>query len=378
MERDSPNWWREVGMSRTLADRGMDLALRLAARGEGSTYPNPCVGATVVHRDQIVSSARTRPTGQCHAEVRALKRAGSGAHGAVLFVTLEPCSHVGRTPPCTAAIIEAGIQTVVIGVRDPASHASGRGLSELRRAGLRVIDGFRSVEAARVHAHYLHHVATGLPWVTLKVASSLDGQIACADGDSKWITSEAARRNAHRERARHHAVAVGAATVRCDDPRLDVRHVRGVDPRPIAFDSRLRLSSSASWRFLRSGALILHTAAASRAAVLRTKKLNAQLVEVDADTRGRVSVAGALEALGTLEIRSVLVEGGGEMLASFVREKHWQRWLVYQAPRLLGQGRPMLPGLAWTRVVDAPQVRLISRRKLGDDLLWILAPKGAA
>ncbi|TPV92330.1 MAG: bifunctional diaminohydroxyphosphoribosylaminopyrimidine deaminase/5-amino-6-(5-phosphoribosylamino)uracil reductase RibD [Myxococcales bacterium FL481] len=362
------------GLAPAAAAAVMRRALRLARAGTGATYPNPCVGAVVVspHGD-ILGAARSGPTGTAHAEVRALKRAAGQCRGATLFVTLEPCSHVGRTPPCTRAILEAGIARVVTALRDPAPHVSGRGIAMLRRGGVQVQVGFEAELAAEVHAHYLHHIATGRPWVTLKAATSLDGQLACASGDSRWITGVPARRHGHRQRARHHAILVGRGTMVADRPRLDVRLVRGTDPLPIVLDSRLRLAGPDA-PLLRPGTVVVHGPRGSERARNRLAKLGVETIAVDADSRGRVDIEALLDELGRREIRSVLVEGGGEVLASFLLASAWQRFLLYQAPRLLGAGRPMLPGLSWSRVANAPALIVHRRQRLGDDTLLELLP----
>ena len=179
-------------------ERLMALAVELARSATGATYPNPCVGAVVVQGDRVVGVGRSAATGGPHAEVSAVKMAGEAARGATIYVTLEPCSHHGRTPPCTGALIAAGVAEVVVGVRDPASHAAGRGFDLLRAAGLRVREGVLAGACASVHEHYLHHEATRRPFVTLKVAASLDGRIAAGSGDSKWITGEPARKRKDR------------------------------------------------------------------------------------------------------------------------------------------------------------------------------------
>lgn len=353
----------------------MKRAIRLAEAGTGSTYPNPCVGAVVVRDGEMIGSGRSKPTGQAHAEVVALRKAGSGAKGATMYVTLEPCRHQGKTPPCTKAIIAAGISRVVVGIRDPAPHAAGKGLTQLRRAGLKVDVGVGQATVEQAHAHYLHHVRTGWPYVTLKAAVSLDGQVAVASGESKWITGETARRDAHRLRARHHAIAVGAGTVELDDPELTVRLARGTDPIPVVFDSTLRLAKRVGRvKVLRPGTVVLHTAKAP--AVRRDRLLRAgiQLVKVRADRRGRISIPHALEQLGRREIRSLMVEGGGELLGSFVVSGAWQRLHLYQAPRLLGAGRPLLAGYLPKSVNDAQSVKILERRRLGEDTLIVVEP----
>ena len=351
----------------------MAKAVAAAWKGLGATYPNPCVGAAVMLGARVVAVARSDRTGGPHAEVRALKKAGAAAKGSTLYVTLEPCDHEGRTPPCTKAIIEAQVKRVVIGVRDPASHVAGRGVRRLRRAGIEVVEGVLADACASVHEHYLHHVATGLPFVTLKSAASLDGRIAVRSGDSRWITSEPSRRIGHRLRAQHHAIAVGVDTVLADDPRLDVRLVQGVSPIPVVFDSRLRLHRARK-RLVAPGTIVVHTERASAAAARALTGLGVELVLVDADDEGRVSIAGALRALGERPIRSLLVEGGGALLGAFTRERAWQRWHWFVAPRVLGDGVAAVSGVGWDSVAEAPRVRIESRRHVGDDLHLVLRP----
>jgi diaminohydroxyphosphoribosylaminopyrimidine deaminase / 5-amino-6-(5-phosphoribosylamino)uracil reductase len=356
--------------------RLMRQAVQLARAGLGSTYPNPCVGAVVAKGGRVLGAARSRPTGGAHAETQALRKAGAAARGATLVVTLEPCCHHGRTPPCTDAIVAAGIRTVVVGVRDPAMHVDGKGLRALARAGIEVVEGVEATACRGVHEHYLHHVARGTPFVTLKAATSLDGRIATATGDSRWITGPAARRHGHRLRAWHHAIAVGAHTAAVDDPGLDVRHVRGVDPVIVIFDGRLRLGAAEAppVRVLRAGTLVLHTPRASAAARARVAKTGATLIEVAESGPGLVDVPAALQELGRREIRSLLVEGGGRLHGAFVAAGAWQRWFLYQAPRLLGEGRPMLAGAGWPTVAAAPRVHVEARRRLGLDVLTVFVP----
>lgn len=355
--------------------RLMGLAVALARSATGATYPNPCVGAVVVRGERVVGAGRSAPTGGPHAEVSALTMAGEAARGATIYVTLEPCSHHGRTPPCTGALIAAGVAEVVVGVRDPATHAAGRGLDLLRAAGLRVREGVLAGACASTHEHYLHHEATRLPFVTLKVAASLDGRIAAGSGDSKWITGEAARRVGHWLRARHHAIAVGVDTLLRDDPELSVRLVAGVDPVPVVFDSGLRSAAAARRpRLLRTGTIVLHTTRATEAARRTIDELGATRLEIDGDCDGRVDVAAALRALGTLPVRSLLVEGGGHLIASFVAAAAWRRWYWFHAPVVLGEGRPAAPGLRFATVAEAPRLVPLLRAEVGVDGLTVLGP----
>jgi diaminohydroxyphosphoribosylaminopyrimidine deaminase/5-amino-6-(5-phosphoribosylamino)uracil reductase len=212
-----------------------------------------------------------------------------------------------------------------------------------------------------------------LPWVTLKAAVSLDGQMATQSGDSRWITGVRARTDAHRLRARHHAIAVGVGTVLADDPALTVRHVRGTDPIRVVFDSRLRLASQIGKRKLvASGTVVLHTAAAAAARRRRLSKAGVEPVLVRADKAGRVQIKAALQALGKRDIRSLMVEGGPRMLASFHAASRWEEFCLYQAPKLLGEGRAMLEGWSADRVASAPAVEVLRRRTMGEDVLIVL------
>lgn len=350
-------------------DAGMAFAVGWALRGLGATYPNPCVGAVIVKKGRVVGAAHSAATGGPHAEVRAIAKAGAACRGATLFVTLEPCAHQGRTGPCTDAILAAKIARVVVGVGDPAAHVAGRGIANLRAGGIEVVVA-NAPAASRVHEHYLHHVRTSLPFVTLKAAVGIDGRIAVADGDSKWITGEAARRDAHRLRAQHHAIAVGVGTVLRDDPRLDVRMVRGVSPIAVVFDSRLRsvAPSVGARAVLRPGTLVLHGPDVTPRAAQRVRSTGAEPVAVALASDGRIDVAGALVELGRRDLRSLLVEGGGRLHGAFVRAAAWQRWIVYVAPRLLGSGPSLCDGVQWARVEDAPRLLREAVGKLGADL----------
>lgn len=356
-------------------ERLMRAALRLARAGTGATYPNPCVGAIVVRGDRVVGAGHSAATGGPHAEVRALRQAGEAARGASVYVTLEPCSHHGRTPPCTDALIAAEVAEVVVGVRDPARHASGRGFDLLRAAGVRVREGALAGACAGTHEHYLHHEATRRPFVTLKIASSLDGRIAAVSGDSKWITGEPARRVGHWLRARHHAIAVGVETLLRDDPALTVRLVAGVDPVPVIFDSGLRCAAAVRPpQLVRAGTIAVHTERADAAARRVLEDRGVRCLAVAGDREGRVDIDAALQALGGLPVRSLLVEGGGRLLASFVAARGWQRWYWFHAPKLLGEGRPAAPGLCPAMVGEAPSFRPLLRASVGVDGLTVLAP----
>jgi diaminohydroxyphosphoribosylaminopyrimidine deaminase/5-amino-6-(5-phosphoribosylamino)uracil reductase len=353
----------------------MRRAVALAKRGLGATYPNPSVGALVVQGDRVISTGRTAPTGGPHAEARAIAKAGEDARGATLYVTLEPCSHHGRTPPCTDAIIRAGMARVVYGVDDVAAHASGRARAILRKAGVVVDVGPGAEQCARVHEHYLHHVERGVPFVTLKTAASLDGRVSVRTGDSKWITSSQARKVGHGLRAEHHAIAVGIGTVLADDPSLTVRMTKGVDPKRVVFDSTLRLASARKKAVCAPGTIVLHTAAARAQDAKRLQECGVETVRVQATKDGRVSVRGALRALGRADVRSLLVEGGGALVGAFAKANAWDRWFWFTAPKVLGEGTAAVDGVSWAKVSKTPALHVERRKTVGDDLLTVLRPQ---
>jgi diaminohydroxyphosphoribosylaminopyrimidine deaminase/5-amino-6-(5-phosphoribosylamino)uracil reductase len=306
----------------------------------GTTAPNPWVGCVIVSGvdpTQVFEGA-TAPPGGAHAEVAALTRAGDRhVRGATLFTTLEPCSHQGRTPPCTDAIIAAGVARVVIGVEDPDPHVAGRGVEALRAAGIEVRVGTAAAEVTEQLAPYLKHRTTGLPWVVLKMAASLDGRTAAPDGTSRWITGEEARRDVHRLRARSDAVLVGAGTVRADDPELTVRLGDGPAPR-----QPLR---------------VVLGEAPPEAKVHPALELSGPLSEV-------------LAELGRRGVLQLLVEGGASVARDFHAAGLVDRYVFYLAPVLFGgdDGRPLFSGPGAGTIADVWRGKLVSVERLGDDL----------
>ncbi len=319
----------------------MARALALADAVHGTTAPNPWVGSVVVTRNGAVFEGATAPPGGCHAEVTALRRAGSAARGATLYTTLEPCSHHGRTPPCVDAIIDAGVARVVVGVLDPDHQVSGRGAARLRAAGVEVTVGECGREIEEQLAPYLKHRRTGRPWVVLKLAATLDGRTAAPDGTSRWITGPDARLDAHRLRASSDAVLVGAGTVRADDPELTVR----LDP-------------PASRQPLR----VVLGRAPKGARVHPAVELSGELGAV-------------LEDLGRRGVLQVLVEGGAKVAHDFHAGGWVDRYVVYLAPALAGgdDGHPMLAGPGAASLEHFWRGRIVSVDRLGPDLRLELA-----
>ncbi len=320
----------------------MRRALAQAATVRSTTAPNPWVGCVIVPPDAAADggtefAGATAPPGGPHAEVAALAEAGEAARGATLYVTLEPCAHHGRTPPCTDAIIEAGVARVVVGIEDPDDRVAGRGLAALRAAGVEVTVGVAADEVAEQLAPYRKHRTTGQPWVVLKMAASLDGRTAAPDGTSRWITGEAARRDVHRLRSRSDAVLVGAGTVRSDDPELTVRLDDGVER-----EQPLRV--------------VLGKAPAD-AKVQPALELSGDLEDV-------------LTELGRRGVLQVLVEGGATVAHDFHAAGLVDRYVLYLAPVFFGgdDGSPIFAGPGAGTIGDVWKGRLVSIEQLGEDL----------
>ena len=352
-------------------DRWMARAIALARQGLGRTSPNPAVGAVVVKNGRVVGEGWTRPAGGPHAEIVALRQAGRGAKGATLYVTLEPCAHHGRTPPCTQAVIAAEVARVVVGVGDPNPRVRGRGLRALAAAGIAVNTGILAEEAGAVSAWFRHYIVRGRPYVLLKLAASIDGRIATARGESRWISGPAARRWVHELRNQVDAVMVGSGTVLADDPALTCRMRGGRDPLRVVVDGRLRISPRARIVRQRSRAatLIAVTASASPARARALARAGAEVMVVPG-RRGKVSLASLLRELAARGVVSVLIEGGGELAAAALRARLVDRLLVVTAPLVIGgDGRPMLASLGLGRLANAPRIVDQRMSRLGPDLL---------
>ncbi len=356
----------------------MRRALRLAALGRHAS-PNPMVGCALVDdAGRIIGEGWHPQPGQPHAEVFALRGAGEKARGATAFVTLEPCSHHGRTPPCTDALLAAGVRRVVAAMTDPDPRVGGRGLERLRAGGVEVAVGVGEAEARALNAAYLKHRTTGLPWVVLKTAMTLDGKIATETGDSRWITSPVARRAVHRQlRDRADAILTGVGTVLADDPALTTRlaHKEGRNPWRIVVDSRLRTPPGAQMvrQTVEDGKTILATTAVSdparRDALLAS---GCQVIVCESDDAGRVSLPDLMRRLGTRgDIIGVLVESGDALAASLLSANLVDRWVCYIAPKVVGGRTAPGPvgelGVALMRGARAVSFRQV--RRCGPDIV---------
>ena len=352
-------------------------ALRLASRGRGRTAPNPMVGAVLVRNGEVVGEGWHRQHGGPHAEIEALAAAGRRARGATLYVTLEPCAHHGKTPPCTEALIAAGVKRCVVALRDPHDIVNGRGLRRLRAAGIAVEVGLCADEAREQLAGYVLAHGAGRPRVTWKAAASLDGRIADAHGRSKWITGPDARRRAHAMRAEADAIVVGANTARADDPRLTARVGRTVEqPLRVVCDTSLRLPLTLKlFRDpLASGTVV---ACGPKAPAARVRALEARGVRVwRLPLAGRhVSPRAIARRLAAEGRHEVLLEGGATLGGAWLRESLVDRIALFVAPRLLGDGLPWLGGKGWA-LEKAPQGRIVSIERAGADALLLVAVGG--
>lgn len=356
----------------------MGEALRLARRGEGLTRPNPPVGAVVVRQGRIVGKGYHRKAGGPHAEVYALRDAGSRAVGATLYVTLEPCSTWGRTPPCTDAIIAAGIVRVVAALKDPNPRHAGRGFRVLRRAGIEVAHGFRSAEACELLAPFTSHIVNQRPRITLKLAQTLDGRIADGWGTSRWISGPTSRRLVQALRRRADAIMVGAGTARTDDPSLLPRPDGGRQPYRIIVDAAGRVPSTLRV-FTDDARARTRLVTTRRCPATLRHKLESQGVTVwTLPARGRgVSMPALMRTLHEAGLLHVVCEGGGQLAGALMEAGVVDEWVSFVAPKLLGEGVPAVGGVKW-RLAAAPSWRVTEVSRCGDDLLIraVPAPKG--
>jgi diaminohydroxyphosphoribosylaminopyrimidine deaminase/5-amino-6-(5-phosphoribosylamino)uracil reductase len=352
----------------------MRAALALARRGLGTVWPNPAVGCVIVNDARVVGRGWTQPGGRPHGETEALRRAGEAARGASAYVSLEPCCHWGRTPPCVDALIEAGVRRVVVALEDPDARVAGEGLQRLRDAGLAVETGLCATEASEVNAGFLSLLTLGRPLVTLKLATSLDGRIATASGESQWITGLPARERAHGMRASHDAIMVGPGTVVADNPQLTCRlpGLSHQSPVRVVIDRHLRVPQTARLiaeaRRVPTWFLTLRSADPARRAAFLDSGVT--LIDVDCDAEGQIDLAAALAALGDSGITRLLVEGGAKLAAALFRAGLVDRLAWVHAPLLIGgDGIPAIGGFGLAELADAPGFERVSMESVGADVL---------
>lgn len=353
----------------------MAHALRLAARGLGNVWPNPAVGCVIVRDGQVVGRGWTQPGGRPHAEVRALQQAGPLAEGATAYVTLEPCAHHGQTPPCAEALIGARLARVVTALTDPDPRVAGRGHAIVRAAGIAVTEGVLTDQATRLNAGFLKRVTRGLPFVTLKLAASLDGRIATASGESRWITGAEARRKVHALRMSHDAVMVGSGTALADDPDLTVRDM-GAERQPVRVLLDRRLAHAPDSRLGRTARAapvwVLHGPDAPKGVRIAWAATGATLIETP-EAEGKLDLCGALKALAARGLTRVLSEGGSTLAAGLVKAGLVDELALFSGGLLIGsEGHPALGGLGLSALAEGPRPRLREVQALGLDSysLW--------
>jgi diaminohydroxyphosphoribosylaminopyrimidine deaminase/5-amino-6-(5-phosphoribosylamino)uracil reductase len=355
----------------------MAHALRLAARGLGNVWPNPAVGCVIVRDGLILGRGWTQPGGRPHAEVRALQQAGSLAEGATAYVTLEPCAHHGQTPPCAEALVAAKVARVVTALTDPDPRVSGKGHQMLRAAGIAVTEGVMTTEATQLNAGFLKRVTEGLPFLTLKLAASLDGRTATATGESRWITGPEARRKVHAMRLAHDAVIVGSGTALADDPDLTVRDMGAVrQPVRIVLDRLLKHSpQSRLGRTAREiPAWLLHSPTAPDAAREAWRATGATLIEIP-EINGHLDLKAALQTLAQKGLTRILSEGGSTVAAALIKAGLVDELALFSGGVLIGEdGHPALGGLGLDKLGLAPRPTLHDTIVLGSDIysLWKL------
>ncbi len=362
-----------------------DLALEEAEKGVGRTHPNPPVGAVIVQGGAVVGRGHHRKAGAPHAEVEALSEAGARARGADLYVTLEPHDHQGRTPPCTEAIIAAGVRRVFVGARDPNPLVCGRGIRHLEQEGIEVRTGLRADASARLVRAFQKLITTGRPLVVLKVATTLDGRIATRTGDSKWVTGETARQLVHRWRDEFDCVLVGGGTVRADDPELTTRLsqpvVPGREPRNparVVASASLDLPARAKVFDVAKAPTIVLTGQGKGAAAQALSNRGVEATEV-AGQSGRLDPGAMVAELGRRGFLSVLVEGGGRMHASFLAAGLVDEVRLFFAPKILGgDGVPAFGAMGLERMEQAFHLEEVTVERVGDDWLVKGSPRGAA
>jgi diaminohydroxyphosphoribosylaminopyrimidine deaminase / 5-amino-6-(5-phosphoribosylamino)uracil reductase len=357
----------------------MRRALELAAQGRYTTHPNPRVGCVIAQGDTIVGEGWHRRAGEAHAEVLALEQAGAAARASTVYVTLEPHCFQGKTPPCTQALIRAGVSRVVCGALDPNPKVNGAGMRQLTDAGILAQSGLLADEARALNAGFEKRMLVAIPRVTVKVAASLDGRVALANGQSKWITSEAARADVQRLRAASSAVLTGIDTVLADDPLLNVRDaaidMAGRLPLRVVLDSRLRLRPNAKM-FETQGPILVAACVANAEAAAALRRTHAEIIELPADSTQRVDLHTLLRELGRRECNEVLVEAGPILTSRFISLGLCDELIVYFAPKLLGgDAKPMLELPTLERIEDGLQFELRTSEPIGPDLKLTLTPR---
>ena len=350
----------------------MRMAIRLARKGIGKTSPNPMVGAVIVKEGKVIGQGYHKKCGDNHAEINAINSVKGGIRGSTFYITLEPCSHYGRTPPCVDTLIKKGLRRVVVGTLDPNPEVNGKGIKILRSKGIKVDVGILDTECRKLNECYFKYIKTGIPYITVKYAQTLDGRIATKTGDSQWISSEASRKYVHNLRAINDCIMVGAGTIAADNPQLTVRHVKGKNPLRIIVDSKLRIPIKSSVLKDKDSHLtiVATTSKAPATKITAIKKLGVEVLVVKKEKNGKVSLSSLLKELGKKEIMSVLVEGGSEVVTSLLKVNLVDKMIIPISPRIIGKGLEAIGDLNINKISNAIKFSSFKTMKKGDDLIF--------
>ncbi len=351
----------------------MREAIRLARKGIGKTSPNPIVGAVIVRNGKIIGRGYHKKFGGPHAEINAIKDANGSIKGATLYITLEPCCHYGKTPPCVETLIKEKIGRVVVGTLDPNPRVNGKGVKTLRSKGIKVDVRILEDECRELNEHYFKFIRSGIPYVTVKYAQTLDGRIATKTGNSQWISSKELRTYVHRLRAVNDCIMVGVGTVIADDPQLTVRYAKGRNPLRVVVDSRLRIPLGSS--VLKDNDSHLTTIATTSKApsrkVIADKNLGAEVLVVKKDKKGGVSLKDLLRELGKKGIASVMVEGGSDIITSLLKANLVDKMIILTAPKIMGKGLEAIGDLGVCKIKDAIKFSSFSTMRKGSDFVFV-------
>jgi diaminohydroxyphosphoribosylaminopyrimidine deaminase/5-amino-6-(5-phosphoribosylamino)uracil reductase len=354
----------------------MKMALELAQKRLGFTSPNPCVGAVVVKSGKVISNAFHEKAGFPHAEVKALKLAGKKAKGASLYVTLEPCVHFGKTPPCCDSIVKSGVKKVIIATKDPNPLNNGRGIRRLKEAGIEVVTGILKEEATYLNRCFFKFITEGLPFIFIKVAQSLDGKIATRTGEAKWITSKESRAYVQKLRYRTDAILVGINTIIKDNPRLTCRLTPKKLLTKIIIDPHLKMPLKAKI-FKEAKKVIIVTKKGKLTPKRKILNKKAVIVEVKCNKEGRLNLRQALQKIAKLDVVSIMVEGGGETITNFIREKLFDEIFIFIAPKIIGgeEAPTSVEGKGVSKIKNALYFKDFALERVGNDLLLKLKNK---
>ena len=355
------------------AEKYMTLALELARKGSGKTSPNPMVGAVIVKNGKIVGRGYHKKAGTPHAEIHAINEAGDKARGGTLYVTLEPCCHYGRTKPCADEIIRAGVSEVVYSMRDPNPLVCGRGANRLKKAGVKVSSGLLRYEAELLNEVYIKYIRTGIPFVILKSAQTLDGRIAATCGDSKWITGSKARKMGHQLRALCDAVAIGSGTAMTDNPELTVRMVKGKNPYRIILSHKADLPNTLKLFSENNDARTILATSAKNSNKIKAKNLTVWSIREEA---GKLSLIDFLEKAGKFGITSIMVEGGATLATAFLKAGLVDKHYIFIAPKIIGRGIEAVGDLDIKKVSDGIEYKNVAvQTDLTPDILIVGYPQ---